>query len=131
MADVHNETELSYIESEWKDRFSKIPVEVENLIKLIQIRLAGTKIGITSVRETMDNIRIYTPFTHAEWRLISAKLPREINRYIKFTPAPSSVTEANSILLFNNSVMKFNEVFSILVDLFYNIEGIMNEYKQS
>ena len=130
LADVHNETELSYIESEWKDRFSKIPEEVENLIKLIQIRLAGTKIGITTIRETADNIRIYTPFTSAEWRILQTKLPREIIRYIKFTPAPSSVQDAKSILLVNNSVMNFNEVFNLLTDLFYNIEDIMNEYRQ-
>ena len=124
LADVHNETELSYIESEWKDRFSKIPEEVSNLIKLIQIRLAGTKVGIIAIRETMDNIRIYTPFSPAEWRILQTKLPREITRYLKFTPAPKSVENAKSILLLNNSVMNFNEVFNILIDLFYDIENI-------
>lgn len=127
LADVHNETELGYIESEWKDRFSKIPEEVSNLIKLVQIRLAGTKVGIISIRETMDNIRIYTPFTRTEWTILQTSLPRELTRYIKFTPAPKSVDDAKSILLLNNSVMNFNEVFNILVDLFYDIERIINE----
>ena len=128
LADVHNETELSYIESEWKDRFSKIPEEVANLIKLVQIRLAATKVGISSIRETIDNIRIYTPFTSNEWRILQAKLPKQITKYIKFTVAPKSCTEANSILLLNNSVMNFNEIFNILVDLFYDIEEIRNEF---
>ena len=128
LADVKNETELSYIESEWKDRFSKIPEEVNNLIKLIQIRLAGTKIGISTIRETMDNIRIYTPFSQAEWRILQTRLPREITRYIKFTIAPKSCTEGNSILLLNNSVMNFNETFNILVDLFYDIDEIRKEF---
>lgn len=128
LADVHNETELSYIESEWKDRFSKIPEEVSNLIKLIQIRLAATKVGITSIRETPDNIRIYSPFSAPEWRILQTKLPREITKYIKFTSAPKSVDNAASILLLNNSVMNFNEIFNILVDLFYDIEEIRNEY---
>ena len=35
LADVNNEIELDSIVSEWKDRFSRIPEEVENLIKLI------------------------------------------------------------------------------------------------
>jgi len=128
LADVHNETELGYIESEWKDRFSKIPEEVENLIKLVQIRLAATKVGITTIRETMDNIRIYTPFTSNEWRILQAKLPKQITKYIRFTVAPKSCTEANSILLLNNSVMNFNEIFNILTDLFYDIEEIRNEF---
>ena len=127
LADVHNETELSYIESEWKDRFSKIPEEVSNLIKLVQIRLAGTKVGIISIRETMDNIRIYSPFTRTEWTILQSSLPREITKYIKFTPAPKSVENAKSILLLNNSVINFNEVFNILVDLFYDIEKIVDE----
>lgn len=130
LADVHNETELNYIESEWKDRFSKIPEEVSNLIKLVQIRLAGTKVGITTIRETMDNIRIYTPFTRTEWMILQTGLPREITKYIKYTSAPSGVTDAKSILLLNNSVMNFNEVFNILVDLFYDIENIKTEYNK-
>lgn len=127
LADVHNETELSYIESEWKDRFSKIPEEVSNLIKLVQIRLAGTKIGIISIRETQDNIRIYSPFTRTEWTILQSSLPRELTKYIKFTQAPKSVENAKSILLLNNSVINFNEVFNILVDLFYDIEKVIDE----
>lgn len=129
LADVKNETELSYIEAEWKDRFSKIPDEVSNLIKLIQIRLAATKVGVSMIRETMDNIRIYSPFTNAEWRILQARLPRNLTKYIKFTNAPSSCEDAKSILLLNNSVMNFNEVFNILVDLFYDIEERILELK--
>ena len=55
---------------------------------------------------------------------MQTKLPREITRYLKFTPAPKSVENAKSILLLNNSVMNFNEVFNILIDLFYDIENI-------
>ena len=131
LADVKNETELSYIEAEWKDRFSKIPESVSNLIKLVQIRLSATKVGISSIRETMDNIRIYSPFSNAEWRILQARLPKNIIKYIKFTVAPSSCAEANSILLLNNSVMNFNETFNILVDLFYDIEEIRNEFKRT
>ena len=129
LADVKNETELSYIEAEWKDRFSKIPDEVSNLIKLIQIRLAATKVGVSMIRETMDNIRIYSPFTNAEWRILQTRIPRNITKYIKFTNAPSSCEDAKSILLLNNSVMNFNEVFNILVDLFYDIEERILELK--
>ena len=129
LADVKNETELSYIEAEWKDRFSKIPDEVSNLIKLIQIRLAATKVGVSMIRETMDNIRIYSPFTNAEWRILQTRIPRNLTKYIKFTNAPSSCEDAKSILLLNNSVMNFNEVFNILVDLFYDIEERILELK--
>ncbi|MGN1152990.1 MAG: transcription-repair coupling factor [Candidatus Gastranaerophilaceae bacterium] len=130
LADVKNETELNYIISEWKDRFSKIPEEVENLTKLVQIRLMATKVGITVIRESMDNIRVYTPFRKEEWRILQTKLPRNLTKNIQWTVAPKTCQDAASILLINNSVMNFDELFNILYDLFYDIDKISHEYEK-
>lgn len=129
LADVKNDVELDYITEEWKDRFAKPPESVENLIKLIRIRLAASDVKIAAIRETSDNIRIYTPYTQPEWKIIQRELPSEILKRIKFTIAPASCQEGNSILLLNNSYMNFDEVFNILTDLFYYIHKISHEYK--
>lgn len=129
LADVKNDVELDYITEEWKDRFAKPPESVENLIKLIKIRLAASVVKISAIRETSDNIRIYTPYTQPEWKIIQRELPSEILKKIKFTIAPPSCQEGNSILLLNNAYMNFNEVFNILTDLFYYIHKISHEYK--
>ena len=128
LADVKNDVELDYITEEWKDRFAKPPESVENLIKLIRIRLAASDVKIAAIRETSDNIRIYTPYTQPEWQIIQRGLPSNILKRIKFTIAPASCQEGNSILLLNNSYMNFNEVFNILIDLFYYIHKISHEY---
>lgn len=128
LADVKNDVELDYITEEWKDRFAKPPVSVENLIKLIRLRLAATDVMISVIRETPDNIRIYTPFTEAEWKIIRRGLPANIIKKIKFTIAPKSCQEGNSILLLNHSYMNFDEVFNILTDLFYYIHKISHEF---
>lgn len=128
LADVKSDVELDYITEEWKDRFAKPPESVENLIKLIRIRLSATDVNISLIRETQDNIRIYTPFMQPEWKIIQRTLPAEILRRIKFTIAPKSCTEGNSILLLNNSYMNFDEVFNILTDLFYYIHKVMSDY---
>ena len=128
LADVKNETELEYIVSEWKDRFSRIPDEVQNLIKLIKIRLLATECSISIVREAGDNIRIYTPFTQYEWNIIKAKLNREMLRRVKFTLAPKSCNEGKSILLLNIEYSSFEETFNILSSLFYDIRTIINQY---
>ncbi len=128
LADVKSEIELDYITEEWKDRFAKPPESVENLIKLIRIRLAATEAKITLIRETDNNIRIYTPYLQAEWKIIQQKLPSEILKRIKFTLAPKSCQDGNSILLLNNSYINFNEVFNILIDLFYYINKTRNEF---
>lgn len=126
LADVKSEIELDYITSEWKDRFAKPPDCVENLIKLIRIRLSATDIKISLIRETENNLRIYTPFNQPEWKIIQKTLPSEILRKIKFTIAPKSCEDGNSILLLNISYMNFDEIFNILTSLFYDIHKVMN-----
>ena len=128
LADVKSRLELDYITEEWKDRFAKPPESVENLIKLIKIRLAATDVKISLIRETPENIRIYTPYTQPEWNLIQRALPGNILKKIKFTVAPKSCLEGNSIILLNNSYMNFDEVFNILTDLFYYMYKVSHEY---
>jgi len=130
LADVKNNVELDYITEEWKDRFAKPPESVENLIKLIRLRLAASDVKVSVIRETNDNIRIYTPYTQPEWKLIQHNLPSEILKRIKFTLAPASCQEGTSILLLNNSYMNFNEVFNILTDLFYYIHKVSHDYSK-
>ena len=129
LADVSSIVELESIVEEWKDRFAKPPESVDNLIKLIRLRLAATEVRITLIRETQDNIRIYTPFTQPEWKIIQKALPGNILKRIKFTVAPASCEDGNSILLLNNAYMNFDEVFNILTDLFYYINKVSNEFK--
>ena len=128
LADVKNDVELDYITEEWKDRFAKPPESVENLIKLIRLRLAATDVGISLIRETPDNIRIYMPYLEPEWKIIQKGLPSNILKKIKFTIAPKACQEGNSILLLNNAYMNFDEVFNILTDLFYYIHKISHEF---
>lgn len=128
LADVKNDVELDYITEEWKDRFSKPPESVENLIKLIRLRLSATDIGVSLIRETPENIRIYMPFLEPEWKIIQKGLPSNILKKIKFTIAPKSCQEGNSILLLNNAYMNFDEVFNFLTDLFYYIHKISHEF---
>lgn len=130
LSDVKSEMELEYIISEWKDRFSKnLPQEVDNLTKLIRLRLLATSAHISAVRETEDYIRIYTPYTNFEWNLIKANLKPEIARVIKFTQAPGSMTDTKSILLLKNIFSDFEELFNILTSLFYHIKEVSYKYK--
>lgn len=128
LADVKSQIELDYITDEWQDRFSKPPECVQNLIKLIKIRLAATDAKISLIRETPDNIRIYTPYVPAEWKIIRPHLPPNITKYIKFIDAPKACADGNSIILLNNSYMNFDEIFNILSDLFYYILKVRYEY---
>lgn len=128
LADVKNQQELDYIIDEWKDRFAKSPEPVENLIKLIKIRLGATEANISLIRETQNEIRIYTPYTQPEWKIIYSQLPVVLRKNIKFTIAPKSCSDGNSILLLNNQHVNFDEIFNMLTDLFYYINKVRYEY---
>lgn len=128
LADVKSVPELELIHEEWKDRFSKIPESVDNLIKLVNLRLVASQAKITVIRETSDNIRIYMPYNKAEWNIIASHLDKNITKYIKYTIAPKACQEGNSILLLNNAILSFKEVFNLLTDLFYYINKISYEY---
>ncbi len=120
LADVKTSAELDYIIEEWSDRFAKPPKSVENLIKLIKLRLAATGTGIVSIRETPDNIRLEVPFSKGEWNMVAAALPEHIKKRLKFI---------EPTLLFDNSYVNFDETFEILIDLFYHIERVRTMQK--
>jgi transcription-repair coupling factor (superfamily II helicase) len=128
LADVKSTTELDYIVEEWIDRFSKPPESVENLIKLIRLRLSATDVKISAIREVQDCIRIYTPYSKPEWNIIQKALPHNVAKKVKFTIAPKTCTEGVSILILDTSYVNFNEVFNILIDLFYYIYKVSHEY---
>lgn len=128
LADVKNPVELDYIIEEWRDRFAKPPESVENLIKLIRLRLSATEVRISAIREVQDCIRIYTPYSKPEWNIIQKVLPVNLAKKIKFTIAPNSCQDACSILILNTSYVNFDEVFNILTDLFYYIHKVSHEY---
>ncbi len=128
LADVKNEIELDYIVSEWKDRFSRIPDEVENLIKLIKLRLLATECNISLIREAGEVIRIYTPFVQYEWNILRADINKDILRKVKFTIAPKSTVDGKSILLVDTGYTSFEEMFNILSSLFYDIKKVMGKY---
>ena len=81
------------------------------------------------IRETPDNIRIYTPYNEREWMYLKRKMDFSLTKYFKFTNPPKTCTNAKGILLMNKNNLNFDEVFNILTDLFYYISKIVSEFK--
>ena len=128
LADVKSIEELDLIKSEWKDRFSKMSEPVENLIKLVNLRLLATQAGITLIREVDSTIRVYTNLSKGEWNILSNGLDKNITKYIKYTLAPNTCNDGKSILIINTNYLNFDELFNILANLFYHILKIGYDY---
>ena len=130
LSEAKTQEEIDSIELEWKDRFSKLEEPVKNLIKLVKLKITATMAGITSVRETSGGIRIYSQYSGAELKLIYNKLPIDLKRYIKLVKLPKACKDGDFVIILNNSHLNFQELFNILSDLFYDISGIISEYKK-
>ncbi len=130
LSDVKTLDELENMALSLKDRFSKLPQSVENLIKLIKLRLLANSCSTTLIREAGDTIRVYTPFTLKEWLIIRNTLSENVKKYITFQNAPKALTETHGILLVNKSNKNFDEIFNILGDLFYHVSKVILDFNQ-
>lgn len=130
LSEIKTTDELENIIASFKDRFSKLPEPVENLFKLIKLRLLATSIHITQIQETPVNIRIYTPFSHQEWNIIRLRTPLNITKYFNWTKAPNKDGKTKGVVLMKNDYLTFNETFNILSDLFYHITKISLEFRK-
>ena len=108
--DVTTYDELDAIKAEWKDRFSKLPQEVENLISLIKLRISATLCKIGAIRETSEYIRIYTPYKEFEWKILSKKISINILRKIKFT------NKSIYNYLIDSYLLNYNYFYNILIN---------------
>ena len=102
--------------------------EVENLIKLIKIRILATECSISVIREAGGTIRIYTPFTQYEWNILKTHLNKDLLRRVKITNTPKACIDGKSIILVNIEHFSIEEIFNILTSLFYDIKKGVNVY---
>lgn len=127
LSDVKTLTELEEAALSLKDRFSKLPQSVENLIKLIKLRILASDNYITKIHETPTHIRLYTPFSMGEWHIIRKKLNPNITKYFTFQNPPKTLLNVAGILLMNKNYCDFDKIFNILADLLYDVSSIVLE----
>ena len=125
LSDVSTINELENMELNLKDRFSRIPACVENLIKLIRLRILATSANISLVRQAGNQVRIYTPFTMQEWIILKSKIEAKYVKYFTYTTPPKNLAKTKGILLLNKNEDDFDEIFNKLADLFYYISEVI------
>lgn len=130
LSDVSSINELDEIILNFKDRFAKIPECVENLTKLIRLRILATNAKITHVQDTGSVIRIYTPFSKQEWQLLRNNINFEYIKYFTYTIPPNNKNGAKGILLMNKNEDDFNKIFNKLSDLFYHVANVIFNFEE-
>lgn len=129
LSDVSTMSELENMELNLKDRFSRIPTCVENLIKLIKLRILATNANILLVRQVGSQIRINTPFSAQEWIILKSKIEPKYTKYFTYSVPPKTSSKVKGILLMNKNEDDFDEIFNKLADLFYYISEVILNFK--
>ena len=118
LADVTSLQELQILEDEWTDRFGNIPEEVAKLIKIIQLRLMATQIGINLVREAYTDIRISCDYSFAEFKILKQALKPKISSKIKWAKAPMKSENGTSVIIIDISLFTNDEKLDVLEEIF-------------
>ena len=113
----------------FKDRFGSIPECVENLIKLIKLRILASNANISAVRDCGNVIRINTPYTQTEWNILKNKIDFKYTKYFKYTTPLKNQSKVKGIILMNKNEEDFDEIFNKLADLFYYISEVVLNFK--
>ena len=129
LSDVSTISELENMELNLKDRFASIPTCVENLIKLIKLRILATNANILAVRQAGSQIRINTPFTMQEWIILKSKIEAKYTKYFTYSTPPKNIQKVKGILLMNKNEDDFDEIFNKLADLFYHVSEVILNFK--
>ncbi|HSA06413.1 MAG TPA: transcription-repair coupling factor [Candidatus Gastranaerophilales bacterium] len=126
LADVSSPEELEVLRDEWIDRFGGIPIEVERLIKIIQLRLMATEVAINLIRETFSDIRIFSDYTFTEFQALKSKLNPKIAGNLKWTKAPLKSENGSSVIILDISYFTNDDKLNILEEIFKIAKNFKN-----
>jgi len=129
ISDVTTLNELEEMKLNFKDRFAHIPDCVENLIKLVKLRILATQARISAVRDCGNVIRINTPYTFKEWNILKSKIDYKIIKFFTFTQSPKNLANTKGVILLKKNQDNFDEIFNKLADLFYYISDVILNFE--
>ena len=124
LADTKDLKELEGLKDEWIDRFGKIPEVTLPLFEIIKLRLLASDIGIKTVREVGDEIRIFADYKYNEWGMIAQKLDRSISRRLKYTKNTLVNAQSEALIRLNKLGLNSDELIEKLKEIFYCIKNL-------
>ena len=123
LADVASLQELEVLRDEWTDRFGGIPQEVEYLIRIIQLRLMATEIGLNLVREIYTDIRIFSDYSFTEFKMLQNGLKPKISSKMKWAKAPMKSENGSSVIILDCSYFTNDEKLQVLEEIFTTVSN--------
>lgn len=103
LAQITNLNELEKIYLEYKDRYKKFPITVENLFEIVKLRIISSNIGIESIKEDIRYLKVKVQVSEQIWNKCLQKDPDLIrwkwNKHELYTYRALIGTEENLYLI--------------------------------
>ncbi|MDJ0658716.1 MAG: transcription-repair coupling factor [Crocosphaera sp.] len=92
IAVANSRKELSQIAAEWNDRYGKLPIPVQQLLQVIELKQLAKSLGFSRIKpEGKQNIVLETPMEEPAWKLLEEKLPEHLRSRFVYTPKKVTV----------------------------------------
>ena len=79
IAVANSKKELAQIAAEWNDRYGKLPLPVQQLLQVIELKQLAKSLGFSRIKpEGKQNIVLETPMEEPAWKLLQEKLPEHL-----------------------------------------------------
>jgi transcription-repair coupling factor (superfamily II helicase) len=119
--DIQDADEINSIESELKDRFGEPDGRVKNLLKVIEIKILATQLGLEKINIHEKNLTIYFPVDKEHTIYKSEFFEKIINKLSAFKTGKLSFINNKEKLIIeirfdsSDDIKRINEVLEILV----------------
>ncbi len=92
VASANSRPELAQISADWSDRYGAIPVAAKQLIRVVELKQLGKKLGFSRIKpEGTQHIVMETPMEEPAWNLLKANLPDHLHSRFVYTPGKVTV----------------------------------------
>ncbi len=84
-------SELLDLAVTWTDRYGKLPLSVESLIQIMQLKMIAKKCGFSRIKQDKANVMMETPMEEAAFRLLRKGLPQHLQSRVVFKSTGGNV----------------------------------------
>ena len=112
--------DLVQIRAEWRDRYGNIPIPAHQLLRVMELKQLGKKLGFSRIKpEGKNHVILETPMEEPAWNILSENLPPNIRA--KFVYSPGKVVARGL------GVFKADQQLDYLIDWMGKMQGSLPE----
>jgi transcription-repair coupling factor (superfamily II helicase) len=112
--------ELEQIAADWSDRYGKLPVPVEQLLKVVELKHIAKSLGFSRIKpDGSQHVILETPMEEPAWKLLQEKLPEHLRS--RFVYSLKKVTVRGL------GVLKPQQQLEHLLEWLGKMQGVLSE----